>query len=147
LAPYPSKVFFWFFEARTNPSTAPVTVWLNGGPGSASADQALSGFNGPCVVQHDGKTTKLNPNSWTGVSNMLYIDQPTQTGFTYDEAMSGTINMLNRSVDTSGAPVPPELKWATMKGRFSSQKPENSPTTTAVAARAVYHFLNIWFDE
>ena len=31
-----SHTFFWFFEARHNPESAPVTVWLNGGPGSDS---------------------------------------------------------------------------------------------------------------
>ncbi len=31
-----SHTFFWFFEARKNPESAPLTLWLNGGPGSDS---------------------------------------------------------------------------------------------------------------
>ena len=31
-----SHTFFWFFEARRRPETAPLTLWLNGGPGSDS---------------------------------------------------------------------------------------------------------------
>lgn len=29
-------IFFWFFEARSNPKTAPLATWNNGGPGSSS---------------------------------------------------------------------------------------------------------------
>jgi carboxypeptidase C (cathepsin A) len=31
-----SHIFFWFFEARQNTDKAPITMWLNGGPGSDS---------------------------------------------------------------------------------------------------------------
>lgn len=38
-----THVYFYFLEARHNPSTAPLTVWLTGGPGS---DSLLAAFIG-----------------------------------------------------------------------------------------------------
>lgn len=81
-------IFWWFFEARTvNPEKAPLTVWINGGPGSSSMI-GLFQENGPCRVNSDGEPIN-NTHSWSQSSNMLFIDQPTQVGFSYSVPIPG----------------------------------------------------------
>lgn len=43
-----THMFFWFFEARKHAETAPVTLWLNRGPG---ADSLIGLFEGKCSVR------------------------------------------------------------------------------------------------
>ncbi|KXN82867.1 Carboxypeptidase S1 [Leucoagaricus sp. SymC.cos] len=76
------SMWFWFFEARESPETAPFTLWLNGGPGCSSMI-GLFQENGPCLVNPDAKTTVNNLFSWNNLSNMIYIDQPIGTGFSF----------------------------------------------------------------
>jgi hypothetical protein len=76
-------MWFWFFESRADPHTAPLAVWLDGGPGCASMI-GLFEENGPCQFYNGSSTPSLNPYSWNKYANMLYIDQPVGVGFSYD---------------------------------------------------------------
>eukprot|EP00924_Labyrinthula_sp_SR-Ha-C_P000894 augustus_masked-scaffold_7-processed-gene-7.41-mRNA-1 protein AED:0.01 eAED:0.01 QI:0/-1/0/1/-1/1/1/0/452 len=74
--------FFWFFHSRNDPSTDKLVIWLNGGPGCSSM-LGLFTENGPCSVNEFGNGTKVNKYSWNSNANVLYVDQPAGTGFSY----------------------------------------------------------------
>jgi len=83
-----SNIFYWFVEASgVDPKTAPVTMWLNGGPGCSSL-LGFFGEHGPVFIDANGKLSQ-NVNAWSVVTNMLYIDQPVGTGFSYTDDPNG----------------------------------------------------------
>ncbi|KAI9646101.1 hypothetical protein NHQ30_005541 [Ciborinia camelliae] len=98
-------VFWWFFETRNgNASEAPLTVWINGGPGSSSMI-GLFEENGPCYIDEGGNVIN-NPYSWNNVSNMIYIDQPTQTGFSYSIPVDAWVDPAGYIVTLPDATCP-----------------------------------------
>ncbi|KAM0278969.1 hypothetical protein ACHAQH_004835 [Verticillium albo-atrum] len=139
---YPTNLFFWFVEARQKSDI--LTIWLNGGPGSSSLFGMFNGV-GPCEVIETGLDqydTFASEWGWDRASNMLFIDQPNQVGFSYDTPTNGTLNILNNTRTTPpGAPaddLPPHLF---INGTFSSLNPDNTANTTEDAAMAVWHML------
>lgn len=68
------RLHYWLVESEGSPSSDPLVLWLNGGPGCSSLD----GFiyeHGPFRT-NDTDPTKLVrfPHTWASVANMLYLE-------------------------------------------------------------------------
>ncbi|GJV25139.1 peptidase S10, serine carboxypeptidase, alpha/beta hydrolase fold protein [Tanacetum coccineum] len=71
------QLFYYFVESEGNPEEDPLIIWLAGGPGC-----------GPMQIQYGNymdnvPALALDPNSWTKVANVIYLDAPTLTGYSY----------------------------------------------------------------
>ncbi|KAI0386385.1 alpha/beta-hydrolase [Hypomontagnella monticulosa] len=141
---FPTNTFFWFVGARDQEANSSLSIWLNGGPGSSS----MFGFfaeNGPCEVVDSGVdkfTTIAREWGWDRASNMLFIDQPNQVGFSYDVPTNGSIDLLTNKVYIPPAARPNSLPPdAYLNGTFSSMNISNTANTTETAAVAIWHML------
>ncbi|XP_047075267.1 serine carboxypeptidase-like 18 isoform X5 [Lolium rigidum] len=90
------RLFYYFIQSERDPEEDPVLLWLTGGPGCS----ALSGLVyeiGPFYFDFEGYTGSglptllYKPASWTQVSNVIFVDSPAGTGFSYDTTGNRTI--------------------------------------------------------
>jgi hypothetical protein len=75
------KIFFWLMQSQSDPARDPLLIWLSGGPGCSSIAAQFE-ENGPFTLK-DGGVLGLNPYGWNNRANLLYIDQPLQTGLSF----------------------------------------------------------------
>ncbi|EOD27293.1 hypothetical protein EMIHUDRAFT_73387 [Emiliania huxleyi CCMP1516] len=73
------KLHYWLVEAEARPESAPLVLWLNGGPGCSSLD----GFiyeHGPFRTSPEDPTKLIRfEHAWSKVANMLYLEAPAGT--------------------------------------------------------------------
>ncbi|KIW21243.1 hypothetical protein PV08_01823 [Exophiala spinifera] len=74
-------LFFWHYENRHIADRQRTVIWLNGGPGCSSMDGAMMEL-GPYRVEEGGKLI-YNEGSWDEFANLLFVDNPVGTGFSY----------------------------------------------------------------
>ncbi|KAI5861544.1 Alpha/Beta hydrolase protein [Durotheca rogersii] len=149
-----AHLFFWYFESRNNPETAPTSIRIGGGPGASSFDFTP---NFPCQINPDSNSTTLSEFSWNQNSNLLYIDQPIGTGFSYTTLLNGTMDLITSvftAVEDGGTIDESQLNLTTVRATLDQNLQERQfvnfaliPRTTLSAARTLWKFAQVWFNE
>ncbi|GAB6029917.1 hypothetical protein CHUAL_005616 [Chamberlinius hualienensis] len=89
-ATFNSNLFFWYFPAEVNQTTAPVVIWLQGGPGSTSMF-GLFVEMGPLIVDEEINLHNRLIN-WGTPFNLIFFDNPVGTGFSFTDDDAGYAN-------------------------------------------------------
>ena len=87
---------YWFVESEGDPSTDPVALWLNGGPGSSSLIGLLT-ENGPWQTDEESLRSPLpwgsagqtvpqlfrRTHGWQRAASVIWLESPAGVGFSY----------------------------------------------------------------
>ncbi|CAN1848108.1 Serine carboxypeptidase-like 25 [Linum perenne] len=87
-------LFYWLTEvpASSHPSSKPLVVWLNGGPGCSSVAYGASEEVGPFRINNTASGLYLNKYSWNSVANILFLETPAGVGFSYSNHSSDLLD-------------------------------------------------------
>ena len=88
-------IHYYFVESESDPSSDPIVLWVQGGPGGSSLEGAFTENMGPfqlydASLQTTPPTLFRSNSPWTSKFNMLFWEAPAGVGFSYcDGAASG----------------------------------------------------------
>ncbi|RDW61097.1 carboxypeptidase-2 [Coleophoma cylindrospora] len=82
------NVFFWHYQNRHIANRQRTVIWLNGGPGCSSEDGALMEVGPYRLAEGDQGKLEYNPGSWDEFANIMFVDNPVGTGFSYVDSDS-----------------------------------------------------------
>ncbi|EEE52036.1 hypothetical protein OsJ_33760 [Oryza sativa Japonica Group] len=89
-----AELFYYFVESEGDPGRDPVLLWLTGGH-RCSVLSGLVFEIGPVELvrePYDGISLprlRWNPNSWTKVASILFVDSPVGAGFSFSRDPNG----------------------------------------------------------
>lgn len=97
--PHGRALFYWFFQADgPSASGLPLAVWFNGGPGCSSVGNGALAELGPFATNSAGDGLTLNPYSWTKAANIIFLESPVSTGFSYSNTTSDYDQFTDASI-------------------------------------------------
>lgn len=82
-------------------------------------------------------------------SNMLYVDQPSQTGFSYSVLLNSTFDILHDEITPFEAynGSVPQQNTTVLYGTLPSQSPAKTANNSLYAAKTLWHFSQVWFAD
>ncbi|MBA0571804.1 hypothetical protein Golob_002178, partial [Gossypium lobatum] len=89
-------LFYWLTESPNSPSSKPLVIWLNGGPGCSSVAYGASEEIGPFRINKSASGLYLNKFSWNNVANLLFLETPAGVGFSYTNRSSDLLDTGDR---------------------------------------------------
>ncbi|XP_072141767.1 lysosomal protective protein-like [Dermacentor andersoni] len=79
------RLHYWFAASQTSKASIdPVVIWVNAGPESCSSMLTLMMEHGPFRPTDNGQHLTPNDFSWNKVANVLFLDAPAGSGYSYD---------------------------------------------------------------
>jgi len=142
-------LYYIMAEAMEEPSTAPVFLWLNGGPGCSSIGGGFLSELGPYFPRRKQGKLQSNPNSWNRRATVIFLESPAFVGFSYSntstdsavgdertaqDAYEFLLNFMERfpslkdralwlSGESYGGHYVPNLAEAIVKGNKAGRRP------------------------
>ncbi|KAJ3700350.1 hypothetical protein LUZ61_004055 [Rhynchospora tenuis] len=115
------ELFYYFIESEGNPEEDPLLLWLTGGPGCTGFSVLVFEI-GPLsfdLQKYEGGLPPLyyRPDSWTQVSNIIFIDSPVGAGFSYSHTLEG---YQTSDTETVGRLLKFLQKWLDKHPKFNA---------------------------
>uniref|UniRef100_A0A0E0J1Q5 Uncharacterized protein n=1 Tax=Oryza nivara TaxID=4536 RepID=A0A0E0J1Q5_ORYNI len=97
------RLFYYFVKSEKDPDVDPLLLWLSGGPGCSSISgltHEIGPFQFAAKRYYSGGLPEIiyRPETWTKVSNIIFVDSPVGAGFSYAATMEGSKSSDTKTV-------------------------------------------------
>jgi serine carboxypeptidase 1 len=73
-----AHMFWWLYGSSASRASAPIVLWLQGGPGAGGSGYGNFGEMGPLDINQQPRNT-----TWLSAASLLFVDNPVGAGYSY----------------------------------------------------------------